>query len=201
MHNLVELVLEAARSAAASQPSYPGASSEGVQGLRTMSEVAKFSATETLRDGRRVEIRALRHEDRTGLAGAGARASAEALSRHFSEAEMEFFSDIDFVSHVALVVVADEGGGPVIVGGGRYVVLEPGRAEVAFALIDDYHGQGIGAALMRDLAAIARDAGLKEFIAEVLPENMAMLQVFKKSGLQPTMRREDGIMHVALQLS
>jgi RimJ/RimL family protein N-acetyltransferase len=173
-----------------------------------MSEVAKFSATETLRDGRRVEIRALRHEDRTGLEDAVRRASAESLRRrffavrrHFSEQEMEFFSDIDFVSHVALVVVADEGGGPVIVGGGRYVVLEPGRAEVAFALIDDYHGQGIGAALMRDLAAIARDAGLKELIAEVLPENMAMLQVFKKSGLQPTMRREDGIMHVALQLS
>ena len=173
-----------------------------------MSEVAKFSAIETLRDGRRVEIRALRHEDRTGLEDAVRRASAESLRRrffavrrHFSEQEMEFFSDIDFVSHVALVVVADEGGGPVIVGGGRYVVLEPGRAEVAFALIDDYHGQGIGAALMRDLAAIARDAGLKELIAEVLPENMAMLQVFKKSGLQPTMRREDGIMHVALQLS
>jgi len=52
-------------------------------------------------------------------------------------------------------------------------------------LIDDYHGQGIGAALMRDLAAIARDAGLKESLPKSLPENMAMLQVFKKSGLQP----------------
>ena len=173
-----------------------------------MSEVAKFSATETLRDGRRVEIRALRHEDRTGLEDAVRRASAESLRRrffavrrHFSEQEMEFFSDIDFVSHVALVVVADEGGGPVIVGGGRYVVLEPGRAEVAFALIDDYHGQGIGAALMRDLAAIAREAGLKELIAEVLPENMAMLNVFRKSGLHPTTRREADVMHVTLQLS
>ena len=34
-----------------------------------MSEVAEFSAIETLRDGRRVEIRALRHEDRNGLEG------------------------------------------------------------------------------------------------------------------------------------
>ena len=172
-----------------------------------MSDVARFSAIETLRDGRRVEIRALRHEDRNGLEEAVSRTSAESLRRrffslrrHFSDQEMEFFSNIDFVNHVALVVVADEGGGPVIVGGGRYVVLEPGRAEVAFALIDDYQGQGIGAALMRDLAAIARDAGLKELIAEVLPENMAMLKVFKKSGLQPTVRRDAGITHVALQL-
>jgi RimJ/RimL family protein N-acetyltransferase len=172
-----------------------------------MSEVAKFSAIETLRDGRRVEIRALRHEDRNGLEEAVSRTSAESLRRrffslrrHFSEQEMEFFSDIDFVSHVALVVVAGEGGGPVIVGGGRYVVLEPGRAEVAFALVDEYQGQGIGAALMRHLAAIARDAGLKEFIAEVLPENAAMLKVFKKSGLHQTTKREADIMHVTLQL-
>ncbi len=173
-----------------------------------MSEAAEFSAIETLRDGRRVEIRALRHEDRNGLEQAVSRASAESLRRrffsvrrHFSEQELEFFSDIDFVSQVALVVVAQEGGGPHIVGAGRYIVLAPGRAEVAFALIDEYQGQGIGAALMRHLATIARDAGLKEFIAEVLPENSAMLTVFKKSGLHPTTRREADIVHVTLQLS
>jgi hypothetical protein len=33
-----------------------------------------------------------------------------------------------------------------------------------------------------------------------LPENTAMLKVFKKSGLHPTMRREADIMHVTLQL-
>jgi RimJ/RimL family protein N-acetyltransferase len=172
-----------------------------------MSAVARFSAIETLRDGRRVEIRALRHEDRIGLEEAVSRASAESLRRrffsvrrHFSEQEIEFFSDIDFVSHVALVVVAEEGGEAVIVGGGRYIIAEPGRAEVAFALIDEYQGQGIGAALMRHLVAIARDAGLKELIAEVLPENTAMLKVFKKSGLHPTTRREAGIVHVTLQV-
>jgi RimJ/RimL family protein N-acetyltransferase len=172
-----------------------------------MPEVAKFSTIETMRDGRRVEIRALRHEDRNGLEEAVSRASAESvrrrffsLRRHFSEQEMEFFSNIDFVSHVALVVIAEEGGRPVIVGGGRYIVLEPGRAEVAFALIDEYQGHGIGTALMRHLAAIARDAGLKELIAEVLPGNTAMLNVFKKSGLRPTTKREADIVHVTLQL-
>jgi RimJ/RimL family protein N-acetyltransferase len=178
-----------------------------VQGLLVMPKAAKFSSVESLRDGRRVEIRALRHRDRNGLEQAVSRSSAESLRRrffsvrrHFSDQEMEFFSDIDFVSHVALVVVAEEGGGPVIVGGGRYILVEPGRAEVAFALIDEYQGQGIGAALTRHLAAIARDAGLKELIAEVLPENTAMLKVFKKSGLHPTTRREAGIVHVTLQL-
>jgi len=172
-----------------------------------MPKAAKFSAVESLHDGRRVEIRALRHEDRNGLEDAVGRASVESLRRrffsvkhHFTEQEFEFFSNIDFVSHVALVVVAEEGGGPHIVGGGRYVVVEPGRAEIAFALIDEYQGQGIGAALMRHLAALARDAGLTELIAEVLPENVAMLSVFKKSGFNPTTRREPGVVHVTIPL-
>jgi GNAT superfamily N-acetyltransferase len=68
------------------------------------------------------------------------------------------------------------------VGGARYVVTKPGEAEVAFAVVDQYQGQGIGATLMRHLAAIAREAGLREFTAEVLPHNKAMLQVFEKSA-------------------
>src|SRR5882672_3353 len=172
-----------------------------------MLEAARFSAIETLGDGRRVEIRALRHEDRDGFVAAIGRASTESIRRrffsvrrYFSEQEIEFFSTVDFVNRVALTVVAEAGGRPVIVGGGRYVVIEPGRAEVAFALIDEYQGKGIGAALMRHLVALAREAGLKELVAEVLPENTAMLSVFRKSGLQPTTRQERGVVHVTLPL-
>jgi hypothetical protein len=97
-----------------------------------MPKAAEFSAIESLPDGRRVEIRALRHEDRNGLEEAVSRASVESLRRrffavrrHFTEQEIAFFSNVDFVGHVALVVVAEEGGGPHVVGGGRYVVVEP----------------------------------------------------------------------------
>ena len=106
------------------------------------------------------------------------------LKRHFSEQEIAFFLNVDFVSHVALVAMIDEGGRPVIIGGGRYIVEQPGKAEIAFAVVDEYQGQGIGAALMRHLAGIAREAGLKELTAEVLPDNISMLRVFEKSGLR-----------------
>ena len=69
-----------------------------------------------------------------------------------------------------------------VVGGGRFVVVRPGTAELAFAVIDVYQGQGIGAALMRHLTLLARAGGIKELIAEVLPENIPMLKVFHKSG-------------------
>ena len=161
-----------------------------------------------MRDGRPVEIRAVRPDDRAGLAAAVARVSTESLyrrffavKRSFTEQETAYFVDVDFVNHVALVAVVEEDGQPMIAGGGRYVVVQPGQAEVAFAVVDQYQGQRIGAALMRHLAAIARAAGLEELIAEVLPDNVPMLKVFEKSGLPPVTRRESGIVHVRLRLS
>jgi GNAT superfamily N-acetyltransferase len=176
--------------------------------LPTMLEAAKYSAIESLRDGRRVEIRALTPEDQVGLLAAIDRTSARSLyrrffgaKRDFSDKEVAFFLNIDFADHVALVAVVEEEGRAVIIAGGRYVAERPGVAEVAFAVIDEYQGQGIGAALLRHLAKIARGAGLKEFTAEVLPDNIPMLKVFEKSGLKFRTKRESGAVHVALQLA
>ncbi|HYB08952.1 MAG TPA: GNAT family N-acetyltransferase [Alphaproteobacteria bacterium] len=168
---------------------------------------ATYMAAETLRDGRRLEIRALKPEDRAELVTAAGRASGQTLhwrffgaKRSFSDKEIDFFVNVDFVNHVPLVAVVIEGGRPAIVGGARYIVVQPGRAEIAFMVIDQYQGQGIGAALLQHLAAIARDAGLKELIAEVLPNNAPMLKVFEKSRLSPVVKRDSQTVHVTLKL-
>lgn len=172
-----------------------------------MIEPARYSASETLRDGRQIEIRALRPEDRAGLHDAVGHLSAETLhrrffmvKRRFTEKEIDFFVNVDFVNHVALVAEVDDCGRRSIVGGARYVVVEPGTAEVAFAVIDAFQRRGISAALMRHLVTIARNAGLKEFIADVLPENVPMLKLFANSGLRVTLRHEPGVVHVRLGL-
>ena len=172
-----------------------------------MLEAANYSAFETLHDGRRVEIRALRPDDRADLIEAVSRSSGQSLYRRFfavkrgfTESEIAFFVNVDFVDHVALVAVVDESGRPVIAGGARYVVVQPGKAEVAFAVVDQYQGLGLGAALMHHLAAIAREAGLKELIAEVLPDNSPMLKVFEKSGFPLSMKREPQVVHITLRL-
>jgi len=173
-----------------------------------MMDLANYSANETLRDGRTVEIRSQRSQDRESMHAAIARSSPASLHRRFfavrrqfSEKETDYFLDIDFVNHVALVVVANDGGEPTIVGGGRYVVVQPGQAEVAFAIIDAYQGLGIGSALMRHLATLGRVAGLREFTAEVLTENAPMLNVFERSGLAMSTERDGTVVHVTLRLA
>jgi ribosomal protein S18 acetylase RimI-like enzyme len=169
--------------------------------------IAKHSARELLADGTIIEIRALRPDDRPGFLAALDRTSAGSLYRRFCSArrdftpqEVAFFLDVDFVAQVALVAVVEEGGRPAIVGAGRYIRVQPGRAEVAFAVIDQYHGHGIGNALLHHLAAVAREAGLKELFAEVLPDNIAMLRIFEKSDHRVTRHRGRNAVNVTLRL-
>ena len=122
------------------------------------------------------------------------------MKRHFSDKERAFFMDIDFKNHVAIVAVAEEANRKVIVGGGRYIVFEPGRAEMAFVVIDTWQGRGLGSILMRHLVKFANEAGLQELTAEVLPENAAMRKVFEKFGFKPAARRDPQTLHLVLKL-
>ena len=93
-----------------------------------------YSATKTLRNGRAIEIRALRPEDRAGLLAAVGRTSDQSLYRRFfafkrgfTDQEVDFYLNVDFVGHVALVALLEDNGRPVIVGGCRYIVGRPAR--------------------------------------------------------------------------
>jgi GNAT superfamily N-acetyltransferase len=171
-----------------------------------MCEPASYHAIETLNDGRKVETRAQQPEDRKALLAAVKRARMETLynrflaaKRQLSKQEEEFFLDIDFVNHVVLVAEATEDGRPVIVGGCRYIVIEPGKAEVAFSVIDAYQKKGLGRALLRHIAAISRQAGIEELVAEVFFDNAPMLKLFERSGLAVTSKREGSVVHLSMR--
>jgi RimJ/RimL family protein N-acetyltransferase len=167
---------------------------------------ASYSAQEQLRDGRPVKIRALRPDDKTNMLSAIDRTGPESLKRRFfvtkrkfSDMETAFFMNIDFIDHVALVAEVNEDGGAAIVGGGRYVVVEPGQAEIAFIVIDSYQRQGIGAILVQHIVELARAAGLKQLSADVLPENVAMLTVLGKFGFR-SRGMDPQVVHLTLPL-
>jgi RimJ/RimL family protein N-acetyltransferase len=166
-----------------------------------------YSAIDVLSDGRRIVIRALRPEDQNDLIAAVGRSSAQSLYRRFfaprrafTEKETSFFVNVDFVKHVALIAVDEENGQHEIAGGGRYVVGPPGRAELAFMVVDRYQGRGIGTALLRHLVAIATETGLCELTADVLSDNLPMLKILERGGFRAVASRERGTKQLALLL-
>jgi RimJ/RimL family protein N-acetyltransferase len=173
-----------------------------------MTKAAAYSVVDTLRDGRSVTIRALKPEDRSAMLSAVGRVSAQSLYRRFfgpkrgfTTKETDFFLNVDFVTHVALAAEIDERGTKTVIGAGRYIVTQPGKAELAFAIIDEYQGLGIGTALLRNLVLIARENKLQQLVAEVLPENAPMLTLFRKCGFVVMKGRGAGVVHVELALN
>lgn len=60
-------------------------------------------------------------------------------------------------------------------------------SEIAFLVADDEHGQGIATLLLERAARDARRTGTSWFVADVLPINHAMIQVFNDAGYEVTM--------------
>lgn len=170
-----------------------------------------FEEIETLKNGVTVKIRAIRPADKAGIADAFGGLDPESVySRFFqakkslSDQELRAATEVDFENVVALVVTIEAGGKETIIGGGRYSAFDLAgtcSAEVAFLVEEDYHGLGIAGRILKHLACIAREKGVRQFEAEVLPQNKAMLAVFSRSGLPMTQTPMEGVIHVTLSLT
>jgi GNAT superfamily N-acetyltransferase len=75
------------------------------------------------------------------------------------------------------LIAHDESG--VVVGHALYAHIDDSRAEVAVEVADHLHGRGLGTLLLKRLAMDAERRGITRFVAEVLCENHAMLDVFR----------------------
>ncbi|MCC7364739.1 MAG: GNAT family N-acetyltransferase [Dehalococcoidia bacterium] len=159
-----------------------------------------------LRDGRRVWFRPILPGDAAPLRRFHRRLSAETQRlrfftplRELSKPMADRFTTVDFEDRVAVVVVYP--GEDELRGVARYEVIRPGEAEVAFVLEDDLQGHGLGRELLYLLAGYARDQGITKFTANVLPENGAMLSVFRHAGFPATFRLIDGSEYVEMDIS
>ncbi len=103
------------------------------------------------------------------------------------------FVVIDYTKEMVILAVLEQEGQETIVGMGQYIIDEQTHtAEVAFVVRDDRQGKGIGAELLAHLTYLAKKSGLHGFIATVLLENMAMLQLFERMGFIIEKRAEAG---------
>src|SRR5262249_37613764 len=105
--------------------------------------------------------------------------------------------DVDYEDRFALVA---ETGSPIqIVAHGAYVRMKPDRAEVAFLVTDAWQGRGISTITLAHLAAVADKRGIGTFIAEVLPANHKMIEVFRESGFPVDARSTPDAIEIEFQ--
>ena len=109
--------------------------------------------------------------------------------------------DPDWLERGALAGTIADGTGERIVALGSYVRLrDPARAEVAFAVADELQGKGVGTRLLEQLAQEAGKVGVGCFLAEVLPDNRAMLRVFESAGFAVGREYESGVTEVTMAI-
>ncbi len=142
-----------------------------------------------LKDGKQIEVRPIRPEDRRDLAEGMRRMSPESRYRRFlapkgqlSEAELDYLTEVDHHDHEALVARDPDTGAAI--GVARYVRAGPGSevAELGIAVADDWQGRGVGTALLRQLSDRAREEGVRRFSALILDENRPMLDLIGDLG-------------------
>jgi RimJ/RimL family protein N-acetyltransferase len=89
-----------------------------------------------------------------------------------------------------------------VVAAARYEALrEPGVAEVAFAVADDFQARGAATRMLEQLAEIAAERGVRRFIAQVLTSNKPMLGVFGRAGFDVRREGAFGEMTVSLDIT
>ena len=181
----------------------PDTAPEPTEGARYPHE---WEADVVTSDGAVVHVRPIRPEDAEGLHRFHAGQSAESIYlrffapiRQLSDKDVHRFTHVDHHARVALVATIRED----IAGIGRFDRIDGHdgpTAEVAFNISDTHRGRGLGSVLLEHLAAIGREIGVRRFVADVLPQNRRMINVFRDAGYEVSHEYEDGLISVAFDI-
>ena len=154
-----------------------------------------------LSNGEEAVLRPIRPDDKGLLVEGMARLSPESAQRRFlapkkelTARELRYLTEVDFTDHVAFVAVPAEGPERLL-GVGRWVRTgrDPALAEVAYLVIDELQGQGLGRVIARSLADAACARGVRRFVAVMLPGNTPARRLMAEISEDRHARVEDGV--------
>jgi acetate---CoA ligase (ADP-forming) len=169
-----------------------------------MTAAAPEATDVILRDGSTLRLRAPVAEDSDALIEFFSGLSDQSLYNRFHGFAMvgpklvEPVLDPDWHERGALLGTLD---GKVAALANWVRLRDPRGAEVAFTVADEYQRRGIGTRLLERLAERASAAGIEEFVAEVLPDNAAMLHVFRNAGFAVTRIAEGGEVEIRFEIA
>ncbi len=158
-----------------------------------------------LRDGSTIHIRPVKAEDEDAmLTFLNSLDEGSRMFRFFSAgtdlaAAARLMVDVDYSGRYGLVAV--RGAGDEIVGQGIYISRPDGKAEIAFTIARRLQGQGLGTILLAHLAQVAQENDIDVFVADVMPGNHRMIEVFRESGFPVEMSSQPGVIQVELPTS
>lgn len=158
-----------------------------------------------IRDGIRLSIRPLKASDEqawldfvNGLSPDSSYNRFFGVRKDFSHRDIGHFLDIDPEKRMA-IIAATQGRGERIVAIARYErIPDTEIGEFAIVVADDFQDKGIGTYLLHHLSIFAKSTGIEGFVAEVLPDNEHMLELFRKSGMRMESKLDSGIRIVKL---
>ncbi|MFP3987454.1 GNAT family N-acetyltransferase, partial [Streptomyces sp. E11-3] len=171
-----------------------------------------WEADVVLRDGGTARIRPITSADAERLVSFYEQVSDESKYYRFfapyprlSAKDVHRFTHHDYVDRVGLAVTV---GGEFIATVRYDRIDEHGRpasapadeAEVAFLVQDAHQGRGVASTLLEHIGAVARERGVRRFVAEVLPANSKMIKVFTDAGYQQKRSFEDGVVRLEFGL-
>jgi acetyl coenzyme A synthetase (ADP forming)-like protein len=166
---------------------------------------AHREADVVLRDGSTVHLRPVRPADEDLLreffdsldpASQAFRFFCGAIDTRRAARQM---ADVDYEGRYGLIAFRGAERRPI--GHGLYAGLGEGKAEVAFAVAEELQGHGLGTILLAHLAEAAAEAGYPTFLAEVIPENLRMIEMFRESGFPVEIEASAGVLHVEFPTS
>lgn len=178
--------------------------------MKLPQDLTSYTVEEKLRDGGAVLIRAIRPDDKDRLLEHFRALSPDSryfrfmgVRRELTAADLQHLTELDLKDSVGLVATLTNNAGEHIIGVGRYIREghNTNRAEVAFAILDEHHGRGIGTLLLDHLADIARANGIDTFEATVMGGNRKMLDVFANSGFEVAEKSVDGTVDVSISIA
>ena len=145
----------------------------------------------TLADGARLRVRPIVLADRQPLADAFDRLSDRSRRQRFlgpkprlSARELDYLTDVDHVTHEALVAIDETTGD--IVGVGRYATGSDGgaAADMALIVVDAWQRRGIGHALAVRLVERACANGIRRLTGTALADNMRVRALLERLGFR-----------------
>ena len=147
-----------------------------------------YKSTFKLKNGKTAEFRPLLPSDEIGYRNFFYSLQEKTIymrffyrMRSFShEVVQKHWASVDYRTNMTIIGLVQKEGHKEIIAIGTYAYDREQVAEIAFVVREDYQSMGIASYLLAVLEQIAKENNYKWFLASVLRENSAMIQVFKK---------------------